>query len=121
MNFRSALILGLVIPLLGCQKPEGSPEPARIVDPGPESRARLELAIGEALGVPVTLQNDTFADSSELLLEPAARQGQNRLQGRDLGEPERFELLIHKGDCRLEHVNSGKLYPLPNLRCQAEP
>lgn len=97
--------------------------PALVSEPGPESRAELQGLVSTALGgVDVLLAQDVLSESSVLVVERQARrdpQG-NRLPGRDLSTPERFQLLLSGDRCILHQQSSGKRWELQKTRCIPE-
>lgn len=97
--------------------------PALVSEPGPESRAELQGLVSAALtGVDVLLADDVLSESSVLIVERQTRrdpQG-NRLPGRDLSKPERFQLLLSGDRCILHQQSSGKRWELQETRCIPE-
>ena len=115
-----ALSAGLPLCLGACRSVVPTPdEPAWIVSPSAASRAELEAAIRELIGGrEVLLSDDALTSSHVLTLEPSA-QGrlEGRALGRDLGVPERFELVLRGRRCFLVHVASGERVRLLESRC----
>ena len=98
--------------------------PARIVAPTAESRAELERAVSSVLGVaPVTLADNALTRTSTIVIERARRIGPDghALDGRDLGRPERFRLVLGDGHCALIHERSGRRVPLESTTCAPAP
>lgn len=97
--------------------------PALVSEPGPESRAELQRLVSAALaGVNVLLAEDVLSESSVLIVERQSHrdpQG-NRLPGRDLGKPERFQLLLSGDRCILLQQSSDKRWELQETRCVPE-
>jgi hypothetical protein len=115
---------GALLSTTACRTPgaaHADPEaPAVIVNPTVQSRAALVQAITDALdGVSVTLADDAFTNASTLTLERTARRDENgvRLQGRELGTPERFRLVKMAGQCVLIHERSGRRLVLTSTEC----
>lgn len=97
--------------------------PALVSEPGPESRAELQGLVSTALGgVDVLLADDVLSESSVLIVERQARrdpQGK-RLPGRELGKPEKFQLLLSGNHCVLLQQSTGKRWDLQETRCIPE-
>ena len=82
--------------------------------------AILKATVEHALGVPVELAADALTMESQLAIEPkpAMINGQ-RIQGRETRRPERFTLLLVKGECVLRRESSGELLPLTGASCRS--
>jgi hypothetical protein len=125
---RAFLAAALLSPA-GCQTPRAqaaTPEevPAVIVRPTAASRAALARAVSAALdGVRVTLADDALTRESVLVLEHTPRRDPYGLplSGRDLGMPERFELLKRGDQCILVHERTGRRTTLLATSCVAAP
>ena len=93
--------------------------PALIVTPTPKGRAALLEAVRSALGSQVVLADDALTRESVLVIERAARRDPagRRLQGRELGTPERFRLVKSGSACVLIHERSGRRIPLHGTEC----
>jgi hypothetical protein len=94
--------------------------PALIVNPTAEGRAALLEAVRSALGgAPVTLADDALTRESILVIERKARRdaGGRRVQGRELGKPERFRLVRSGSSCVLIHERTGRRIPLERTEC----
>lgn len=118
---RSRLGGCLLALLCGCRTPREPPSdaPAVIVRPTAQSRASLVGAVASALGATVTLRDDALTQESSLTLERLRRrdpQG-HPAQGRDLGMPERFLLVLSAGRCVLVHERTGRRFPLEATEC----
>jgi hypothetical protein len=97
--------------------------PARIVNPTGESRAELKRVVSDMLfGADVLLADDALTDSSVLIIERNRIRGLNNppLSGRDLGRPERFQLVTTGTKCVLIHESDQARYELPGTECVAE-
>lgn len=96
---------------------------AVIVNPTAESRAELQRAVSHMLsGADVLLAEDALTHSSTLSIE-RRRTGSLEnppLSGRDLGEPERFRLLLTGNGCLLVHESSQVAMPLTETDCVPE-
>lgn len=98
--------------------------PAIIVHPTAASRAELEFAVSSALGGrPVRLADDALTRTSSLIIARAqARDARGLpLNGRELGRPQHFRLLLRGSRCVLLHVESGKSRTLTHTACQVLP
>ena len=94
--------------------------PAVIVNPTPEGRAALLEAVRSALGgVQVALADDALTRDSVLVIERTARRDPagRRLQGRELGTPERFRLVKSGPSCVLIHERTGRRIALDDTEC----
>ena len=97
-------------------------KPAVIVNVDAESRADLIKALTAALnGASVSLAEDALSRKDTLIVErkPIKDARGNLIQGRELGVPDRFNLLINDGQCVLVHQNSGQRWRLENTECKA--
>jgi hypothetical protein len=97
--------------------------PARLVAVTPESRAELQRAVTDALGgTHVTLADDALTLSSILTLEhaPPADPHARATTGRDVGRPERFQLLKIGRRCVLVHEPDGARAVLTEASCVPE-
>jgi hypothetical protein len=93
-----------------------------IVRPTAASRAALARAVSAALdGVKVTLADDALTRESVLVLEHTPRRDPygRPLSGRDLGMPERFQLLKRGDQCVLVHERTGRRTTLLATSCVA--
>jgi hypothetical protein len=125
MNGRIALLFGSVALVVAACKVNAVHEdrPARIVNPSAESRAELRKVVSDMLfGAEVTLSDDALTDSSVLIVERTRiRSLENPpLSGRDLGRPERFQLVTDGTRCVLIHESDQARYELPDTECVAE-
>ena len=116
-------LLCLAALLSACRMaPAQDAQPALLTNPGDGVRLELAAAIMSMSGFGhVTLANDDLTQSSELLIErtqPTDGRG-GLLQGRELQEPQRFELQIQAGQCWLLHKPSGKRQRLRQAQCRA--
>jgi hypothetical protein len=97
--------------------------PARLVAVTPESRAELQHAVTEALGgTRVTLADDALTLSSTLTLEHAPPDDAmgRAATGRDMGRPQRFQLLKIGRRCVLVHESDGARAVLTQASCVPE-
>lgn len=98
-------------------------QPARIIGSTNESRVELQGVVSKALHVTdVNLADDALRDSSWLVIERnRVRTLENApLSGRDLGQPERFQLVVADHRCVLVHERDGGRYKLSDVACVAE-
>jgi hypothetical protein len=120
-----------VLVLAGCKATAPPPDqpslrgdqPAVIVNPTAESRAELKRVVSDMLfGAEVTLADDALTESSVLIIERARiRSLENPpLSGRDLGKPERFQLLTTGTECVLVHESDHARYELIETDCVPE-
>jgi hypothetical protein len=125
MSFRSVPILACIALLGAACKMNSVHEdrPARIVDPTPESRAELKRVVSDMLfGADVTLADDALTTSSVLIVERSRPRSLDNppLSGRDLGQPEHFQLVITGKQCVLIHESDRARYELLETECVAE-
>jgi hypothetical protein len=125
MSLRGAATLACIAMLAaGCKlSPVPEERPARIVEPTPESRAELRRVVGDMLfGADVALSDDALTTSSVLIVERSRSRSLDAppLSGRDLGQPERFQLVTTGRGCVLIHENDQARYELLETACVAE-
>ena len=100
--------------------PAGNDLPALIVSPTAQGRAELQQVVSSALnGSAVTVADDALTRDSTLIIErnqPRDAQGVP-LSGRELGRPEKFQLVKNGKDCVLIHEASGKRWTLKHTTC----
>ena len=98
-------------------------EPAVIVNPTDESRAELRQVVSDMLfGAEVALADDALTKSSVLVIERSRIRNldDKRVSGRDLGEPQRFQLLTTGTECVLIHSPNLARYELTRTDCVPE-
>ncbi len=121
---RIVAVVAIAASLSACRVPAASSEqPARIVEPTQQSRAELQQVVSRALGgIDVKLADDALTHSSVLIVEPAPHRDTNgnRINGRQLGVPIRFELLKDGGACVLQLPNTSQRWTLAATNCVAE-
>ncbi len=130
MKSYAGLVVSAALLAAGCRAapsadgvPPGSELPARIVNPSDASRAELERAVGDMLfGAEVTLAEDALTESSVLILERGRVRslGNPPLSGREMREPERFQLVTDGERCFLVHGEERARYELRDTDCVAE-
>jgi hypothetical protein len=125
MNFRTIILLaGLAIVIAACKMNSVHEErPARIINPSAESRAELRRVVSDMLfGAEVTLADDALTDSSILIVERNRIRSLDNppLSGRDLGKPERFQLVTTGKQCVLIHDSDRARHELLETECVAE-
>jgi hypothetical protein len=125
MNFRLISLLGgLALAVVACKTNSVHDDrPARIVNPSAESRAELRHVVSDMLfGADVTLADDALTTSSVLIVERSHPRSLDNppLSGRDLGQPERFQLVTTGKGCMLIHENDQARYELLKTECAAE-
>lgn len=97
-------------------------QPARIVNPDAASRAGLQSALIEALGVPVTVSDTALTDSSLLVIEnqPPPTMENPVPIGRATELPFQFRLVRNGENCILVNQQDRKRYVLQNTTCVPE-
>ena len=123
--WRSALpAIGAILILSACMATSlQADQPARIVGSTPESRAELQRVVSKALHVSeVNLADEVLRKSSWLVIERSRVRNLDNapLSGRDLGHPERFQLVVAQHRCVLVHERDGARYELAGVACVAE-
>jgi hypothetical protein len=123
MNWRYRVLTSLLPLMLSACVPSWwgyDPVPTFLVDPSDADRAELSRVVGEALHrPPVLLAPDALTGQSTLIVEPVMPRdaGGLPLNGRELGRPERFQLVRDGSSCLLVHERTGKRWKLLQ-RCQ---
>jgi hypothetical protein len=117
------LTAGLVLLAGACATPAAPAErPAVIVQASAAGHAELLRTVREALGeASVTLADDALTHSSVLLIERSRQRdaaGQ-RLNGRELQMPDRFDLRTRHSQCLLVHERTQRRWTLRESRCAA--
>lgn len=119
---RASLATTLVLTLLGgCRLAVAVPVDALLAVDDVQSRASVQMAMQEALGIrSITLARDAFSKNSLLTLEPQVSQGIGRpdADARMQGRPEQFRLQSVAGHCALLRVHTGVSIPLVDVMCQ---
>lgn len=115
------LWLGLVMLILGCAgSTDDSEVPARLLPPSDAARAELRAVVASAIGqADVLLAEDVLQHDGVVLLERTPRTdplGQ-RLPGRDLGAPTRFQLFMAGERCLLLQAAADRRWTLEQARC----
>lgn len=121
------ILIGVTVLLLavsGCSAHATTESVPAILQAAPDAEARAELTrlVHDAVGqYHVTFTFATLQEQGFLLLErtPARGPGGHRLPGRDLSEPERFEVWLQGEQCVLRQVRTGAEWPLEHARCRA--
>ena len=115
-------LLLLTVLMAACKNTAVKAEiPAIVVEPTTASRAELSRIVTEALhGVEVTLADDALTHNNLLVIErkPITDANGNRVQGRELGSPEQFQLFIDNEKCVLVQRSSNKRWRLQNTQCK---
>ena len=118
---RSLPVLSSLL-LCACASLAARDEPALIVDANQESHGEIVRAISNVLQVSsITIADDALTRDSVLLIERTSARdaGGQRLNGRELGTPEQFQLVKHGDRCVLVHASSGTRTVLPGTKCSA--
>ncbi|HEY4974961.1 MAG TPA: hypothetical protein VII41_15210 [Steroidobacteraceae bacterium] len=95
-------------------------QPAVLTNPTAQSIAELNRVVREALhGAPIRLADDALTHDSVLIVEH--RQPRDAaglpLNGRELGRPEHFRLVMHHSRCILIHERAGESWALRSATC----
>jgi hypothetical protein len=100
--------------------PAQADRPALIASATPETRAELIAALEQALGErEIMLAPDALTRTSVLTLESGIG---GAARGRDLGMPERFDLVLSGERCFLVHARTDRRFELERSGCvPAEP
>jgi hypothetical protein len=117
---RSVALSALVM-LSACASVAGQNGPAVLTEATPATHTELAKVVSAALKVPtVTLAADALTRESELIIEhaPIRDGGGRRVQGRELSQPERFQLIRAENRCVLVHARTNTEYPLFNAKCK---
>lgn len=119
-----SLLFAATVLLLACNSARTlEATPARLVSLDDAGRVELSSKLAELLHQnSVLIADDAFVANSILTLERKAHldsQG-NRIQGRELGMPDKVQLLLSEGHCTLKHLGNEKTIELTNLKCQPE-
>lgn len=112
-------ILLLASLLSGCQG--GSAVPAlRVSTSAAEEAPQIEAGVSSLLGRRVIIADDAFIQDSTIIISPlqpaALRPGMRN--DRDTGSPQHVRLLLSRGRCYLEHVESSKRLLIDGLICR---
>jgi len=119
------IVAGAVL-LPGCATSAAHDVPAVIVDPTPESRAELALAVQRALhSNPIPLSDDALTRSSVLSIDRMPRRDSHGrlLNGLEIGhKPETFHLVMSGKSCVLVHDDVDQLRQvLTAAKCKPAP
>jgi hypothetical protein len=121
-GFLCIATLGLT---LGCGTLKGqSLAPARLVNPSSQTRAELGRIVSQALhGIPVRLADDALVHDSDLIVERIAPRNAAGipLDGRALGKPEHFQLVLRGSSCVVIHERTGRSWTLASATCVPAP
>jgi len=97
--------------------------PALLSNASAETRLELEQAMSAALdGVEITIAIDAFTQFSVLTIERGMHRsiGRSPEMGRDLGQPEHFQLMIDGPQCVLVHQRTELRWLLNRTTCEPE-
>jgi hypothetical protein len=117
---RSVAVSALVM-LSACASVAGQDGPAVLTEATTETHAELVKGVSAALNVPtVTLAVDALTTDSELIIERATARDASgrRLQGRELSQPEHFQLIRAGSRCVLVHMRTKAQYELSGAKCR---
>jgi len=115
--------LSALVMLSACASVASQEGPAVLTEATTSTHAELVKAVSAALNVPtVTIAADALTSDSELIIEraPARDAGGRRLQGRELSQPEHFQLTSAQGRCILVHMRTQAQYALSTARCRLQ-
>lgn len=119
------VVLGALAALPACSAwPRPAAVAAVITHPTAASHADLELAVSRALGGgPVRLAGDALTRSASLIVGRARARDTRGLplNGRELGRPQHFRLLLRGSQCELLHLETGKSFLLAHTSCRPAP
>lgn len=113
--------LSALVMLSACASVASQDGPAVLTEVTTEAHAELVKVVSAALSVPtVTIAADALTTDSELIIERATARdaGGRRLQGRELSQPEHFQLTSARGRCVLVHMRTKAEYELSTARCR---
>jgi len=113
--------LSALVMLSACASVASQDGPAVLTEATTETHAELVKIVSAALNVPtVTLAADALTNDSELIIERATARdaGGRRLQGRELSQPEHFQLISTRGRCVLMHMRTKTEHPLSTAKCR---
>jgi hypothetical protein len=117
---KELMAAGLLV-LSGCRTGSARQDVAAVItNPTAQSRAELVRAVSQALnGATVTVADDALTRDSTLVIERARVRdaGGRRVDGRELGRPERFRLVKNGSRCVLVHEPGGKRWMLRSATC----
>lgn len=120
MSVRRATVISACV--LGACTSMAQPDvPALIVDPNAESHGDLVSVVSAALNVAdLTLADDALTHESMLVIErrPARDSTGQRVNGRDFGRPEQFQLVRTLTGCVLIHQSTGLRHALTKVKCK---
>ncbi len=120
---QGSVFAGIALVMAGCQSlVSGEDIAARITNPTDHSRAALQNTINELLNTHVALADDALTDSSVLTIEQHPPRNMQNLpaQGRNMGTPLQFALVLNGSDCILIDQRDNLRYPLEKTTCAAE-
>lgn len=113
--------LSAVVMLSACASVAGQDGPAVLTEATTETHQELVKIVSAALNAPtVTIAADALTSDSDLVIERAIARdaGGRRLQGRELSQPEHFQLIGNAGRCVLVHTRTKAEYELSTARCR---
>lgn len=122
MFLRTTMLISTAM-LAACASMAGEETAAVLMEPSAPTHAEIVKIVSTALNVPtVTIAADALTRDSLLVIErtPARDAGGRRLQGRELTQPEQFQLLRSKSKCVLLHVRTDVRYELTGNVCKSQ-
>lgn len=113
--------LSALVMLSACASVAGQDGPAVLTEATTQTHDELVKVVSAALNVPtVTIAADALTSDSELIIEraPARDAGGRRLQGRELSQPEHFQLVSAGSRCVLVHARTKAEYEISTATCR---
>jgi hypothetical protein len=115
------VVLSALVTLSACASVAGQDGPAVLTEATTQTHQELVQVVSAAMNAPtLTIAADALTTDSELIIEraPARDAGGRRLQGRELSQPEHFQLITTGGRCVLLHVRTKAEYELSSAKCR---
>lgn len=113
--------LSALVMLSACASVAGQDGPAVLTEATTATHAELVRVVSAALSVQtVTIAADALTSDSELVIEhpPVRDAGGRRVQGRELSQPEHFQLIRANNRCVLVHARTKVEYEVFNAKCK---
>ncbi|WP_129779065.1 hypothetical protein [Peristeroidobacter soli] len=118
------VVFSALVTLSACASVASQAGPAVLTESTPATHAELVKVVSTALNVAtVTIADDALTKDSELVIErtPIRDAGGRRVQGRELSQPEHFQLIRANNRCFLVHARTKTEYELLSARCRQLP
>jgi len=124
MNNKALFTCALLVSLTGCKSTQAEePQNATLTRVNPGVITEIQQAIQSAKGGPlVTLADNVFTKSAELLIDHGTNKGPEGLpiMGAHSIPSEKFVLQKMGEQCLLYYPKKELRVPLPNVECEAE-